>query len=127
MALMVGVVQTFEGWLFVVLQMVAVNMLAAPSAPFAIALDGSLSAAATWAQVWPDSTWGLYWAPCTKYLPPKSMNGMAPASLAETYGGASYFVISAFCALVSFSSGFSLTVSCSTGVKVRYLLVYLVL
>ena len=105
------------------LQIVAVIMLAAPSAPFAIALDGSWSAAATWAQVWPDSTWGLYWAPCTKYLPPKSMNGMAPCSLADTYGGLSYLVISAVCALVSFSSGFSATVSCSTGVNVRYLLV----
>src|ERR1700685_3933594 len=118
MVLMVGVVQTFDGWLFVTLQIVAVIMLAAPSAPLAIALDGSLSAAATWAQVWPASTCGLYWAPCTKYLPPKSMNGMAPSSLEETYGGASYLVISAVCALVSFSSGFSATVSCSIGVNV---------
>ncbi len=78
--LIVGEVQTLDGWLFVVLQIVAVIMLAAPSAPLAIALDGSWSAAATWAQVWPERICGLYWAPCTKYLPPKSMNGMAPAS-----------------------------------------------
>ena len=123
MVLIVGVVQTLDGWLFVTLQIVAVIMLAAPSAPLATGLDGSLSAAATWAQVWPDRSCGSYWAPCTKYLPPKSMNGMAPCSLAETYGGLSYLVISAFCAALVFSSGFSLTVSCSTGVKVRYLLV----
>ena len=45
--LITGDVQTFDGWLFVVLQIAAVIMLAAPSAPLAIALDGSFSAAAT--------------------------------------------------------------------------------
>ena len=47
MVLIVGDVQTLDGWLFVVLQIVAVIMLAAPTAPLATALFGSLSAAAT--------------------------------------------------------------------------------
>ena len=47
MVLIVGEVQTLDGWLFVILQIVAVIMLAAPSAPLATALDGSLSAAAS--------------------------------------------------------------------------------
>ncbi len=47
MDLIVGEVQTLDGWLLVILQIVAVIMLAAPSAPLATALDGSLSAAAS--------------------------------------------------------------------------------
>ena len=81
---MVGELHTLDGWLLVTLQIVAVRMLAAPSAPCAIALDLSLSAAATSAQVLPCSTCGLYCAPWIRYLPPRSMNGMAPSSLDDT-------------------------------------------
>src|SRR6476661_9469639 len=60
------------------------------------------------------------------------MNGIAPAWLAEeTYGGASYLVISACCSLVGVCrvvywpvDGSGMLVCISTGVNVRYLLAY---
>src|ERR1700746_2069275 len=59
------------------------------------------------------------------------MNGIAPASADATYGGASYLVRSACWAAVGFSrtgywpvEGATTLVCISTGVNVRYLLVY---
>ena len=60
------------------------------------------------------------------YLLPKSMNGIEPLYPCGTCGGASYLSSRAVCVLVGRQHGSDLSTFCiSTGVKVRYLLVYL--
>ena len=87
---MVGVVQTFEGWLLVVLQIVAVIMLAAPTAPLEMAL---CTAVAIWVGfVWSSMTSGTSLCPFT---PPlafcRAMRALKPAGDAIAHSLLRYF------------------------------------
>src|SRR5215813_10095604 len=93
---------------------------AAPSTFCETLSFGFCSLLATCAQVRPFSTAGVNRGPVMIDLFPKSMNGYPW----QPCGLVSYLVHSACCAVVSGWSGLLFTAWCSTGVKVRYRLVY---
>src|ERR1051326_3112082 len=126
---MAGVAHTSLGVSPVALQIAAVSMFACPRMALATSDDGSARAAAIWSALMPRRTPASYPAPETTYCPATSMNGIAPADCAGTYGGASYLPSTLVWAGVGVCSGWYVLpertfVCSSTGLNSIYGLLY---